>query len=308
MLRYSPAGLERFEQAHQIEIRVAGAESNVAIACARLGLTASWISRLTNNFLGRYVERSIAWHGVDTSSVVWTDEDRMGTYYVEFGAAPRPIRILYDRDHSAFSRMVADEIDYASIRGANLFHVTGITPALSGSCEELTLRSMQEARTGQVLVSFDVNYRSNLWSATEVAHERLAACADLADVLFMSESEARDIFQLAGSCESILRSLHREFPAEAIVLKLGQEGALALCKDTVHRVDALPCHTVDPIGTGDAFAAGFIYGYLTGDIRKALDYGAGLAALKRTIPGDIAAVSRVEVEELLEGDGALIQR
>ena len=309
MIRYSPKGFARLEQVQELEMRVAGAESNVAIACARLGLRASWISKLTNNALGRFLERSIANHGVDTSHVIWTDQHRVGTYYIEFGSPPRPTRVLYDRVHSAFSHVEVSEVHWDTIRQADLFHITGITPALSHSCEAVTLRAMHEAKDAGVRVSFDVNYRSKLWSSTEAAHAKLGECLGLADMAFISVYEAQTVFGLTGAEEDVLRAI-RQLGPRTVVLKRA-DGATAVQESDIQRVGLYEAQTVDAIGTGDAFAAGFIFGLLTGgamSLHRALECAAGLAALKRTVPGDIAAISRAELEELLQGRSASIQR
>jgi len=307
MIRYSPPGKMRLEEATLLEVRAAGAEANFAAACARLGLHATWISRLTDNPLGRLIERSIARYGVDTSHIIWTDQDRVGTYYIEFGSPPRPTRILYDRAGSAISRLTVEEMDWTPIRESTLFHITGITPALSDSCRQVTLRAIEEAHAGGALVSFDLNYRSKLWTPEEAAPV-MRKCFAQADLVFCSPEEAALIFGQSGGPKAVLEWLAEEFQPQVAVLKLGAEGAAAWQEGTIHRVGAYPTETVDPIGTGDAFVAGFVYGYLTGDVEKGLRYGAAIAALKRTIPGDIALVTLDEVEELLQTQDQSIRR
>lgn len=307
MIRYSPRGSARLEQAQELEMRVAGAASNVAIACARLGLHASWISKLSDNALGRLLESRIAAYGVDTSHVVWTAEHRVGTYYIEFGSPPRPTRVLYDRENSAFQHITINEIDWPVVCGADLFHITGITPALGASCERVAFEAMRRAKDAGVRVSFDVNYRSKLWSSVEEARGKLSRLLRLADVAFLAADEAQAVFGCGESDEDILAELYQEFAPEIVVLKR-DDGATALHEGRLHRVGVYETQTVDPIGTGDAFAGGFIVGLLTGDVHKGLAYASALAALKRTIPGDVAAVSRAEVEALIEGSDAKIQR
>jgi len=307
MIRFSPPGQERLEAATVLEMRAAGAEANVAAACARLGLHAAWISRLTDNALGRFIERSIARYGVDTSHIIWTEGDRVGTYYIEFGSPPRPTRIVYDRAGSAASRLTVREIDWDPIRNCDLFHISGITPALSDSCRHVTLQAMEEARNGGALVSFDLNYRAKLWKPEEAAPV-LRQCFSRADLVFCSREEADLIFGQKGNPDMVLAWITEEFPVRVAVLKMGAEGAIAWHEGSVHRVGVYPTETVDPIGTGDAFVAGFVYGYLTGDVEKGLQYGAATAALKRTIPGDIALVTLDEVEELLRTQDQHIRR
>ncbi|MEA3344938.1 MAG: sugar kinase [Chloroflexota bacterium] len=313
MIRYSPPGKTRLEEATVLEVRAAGAEANFAAVYARLGLNAAWISRLTDNPLGRLIERSISRYGVDTSHIIWTDQDRVGTYYIEFGSPPRPTRLLYDRRGSAISRLRVEEMDWAPIRDSALFHITGITPALSDSCRQVTLRAIEEAHAGGALVSFDLNYRSKLWTPEE-AEPVMRECFAQADIVFCSPEEAELIFGLAatggqgGGPEAVLEWIAEEFHPQVAVLKMGSEGAVAWQGGALHRVGVYPTETVDPIGTGDAFVGGFVYGYLTGDVRKALRYGAAIAALKRTIPGDIALVTLDEVEELLSTQDQSIRR
>lgn len=307
MIRLSPPGRTRLEEATVLEIRAAGAEANFAAACARLGLDAAWISRLTDNPLGRLIERTIARYGVDTSHIIWTDHDRVGTYYIEFGSPPRPTRVLYDRAGSAVSRLTVEEMDWTPIRESTLFHITGITPALSDSCRQVTLRAMEEAHSGGALACFDLNYRARLWGPEEAAPV-MRECFAAADLVFCSSEEARLIFGQRGDAEALLEWTAREFHPQVVVLKLGAEGAMAWQEGAVQRVGIYPTQTVDPIGTGDAFVAGFVYGYLTGDVGKGLHYGAAVAALKRTIPGDIALLTLAEVEELLRTEDQHIRR
>ena len=307
MIRFSPPGRTRLEEATLLEVRAAGAEANFAAACARLGLHAAWISRLTDNPLGRLIERSIARYGVDTSHIIWTDQDRVGTYYIEFGSPPRPTRIIYDRAGSAVSRLRVEEMDWTPIRDSTLFHVTGITPALSASCRQITLRAMAEAHAGGALVSCDLNYRSKLWGP-EKAAAVMRKCFAQADLVFCSPEEAELIFGQRGEPDEVLEWMGHEFDPQVAVLKLGAEGAAAWQEGVIHRVGVYPTETVDPVGTGDAFVAGFVYGYLTGDVEKGLRYGAAIAALKRTIPGDIALVTLDEVEELLQTQDQHIRR
>lgn len=307
MIRFSPPGRTRLEEATVLEVRAAGTEANFAAACARLGLQAAWISRLTDNPLGRLIERHIARYGVDTSHIIWTDQDRVGTYYIEFGSVPRPTRILYDRAGSAVSRLTVEQMNWAPICDSTLFHITGITPALSDSCREVTLRAIEEAHAGGALVSFDLNYRSKLWTPEE-ATPVMRQCFTEADLVFCSPEEAELIFGQRGEPEAVLKWIATEFDPQVAVLKLGGEGAAAWWEGAIHRVGVYPTETVDPIGTGDAFVAGFVYGYLTGDVEKGLRYGAAIAALKRTIPGDIALVTLDEVEELLRTQDQRIRR
>ena len=130
MLRLSPANVSSLEEAQQLQVDVAGAESNVAVGLARMGLSSGWISKLVDNAVGRLIARRIGWHGVDISRVVWAEQGRNGLYYLEPGIEPRPTKLIYDRAGSAFTTLQFDQLDWAYITGAKLIHLSGITPAL----------------------------------------------------------------------------------------------------------------------------------------------------------------------------------
>lgn len=169
MVRFSPPLGESLESAPVFHADPAGAESNVAVALARLGIKVGWISRVPDNPIGRRVVGQIRHHGVDTSRVIWASGQRMGTYYIEPGRLPRATIAIYDRSGSAFSHIDPDEVDWAYIRQANWLHLTGITPALgAGPCRTIK-RAIEEATDSGATISFDVNYRAKLWSPEEAA-------------------------------------------------------------------------------------------------------------------------------------------
>src|SRR5687767_5608018 len=150
MIRYTPKGFTRLEEAAELEVRIGGSESNVAIALARLGLSVAWASRLPRNPLGELVARRIRSFGVDISQVCWVDGERMGLYFIEPGAAPRSGVILYDRAASAASAMIPDTFDSSVLDRTRHLHLTGITPALSDSARATVSRAIAEARARAV--------------------------------------------------------------------------------------------------------------------------------------------------------------
>src|SRR5436853_3382539 len=159
LLRLSIPSPGRFETARQLDVQVGGAEANVAAAAARLGLRVAWISALPANAWGERTRRELTGHGIDCEAVRTIDGARMGTYFLEYGVPPRPIRVLYDRRDSAFARLGPDDVDWSAVRDARLLHVSGVTPALGDRSRALVRRALAEARE----VSFDVNYRATLW-------------------------------------------------------------------------------------------------------------------------------------------------
>jgi 2-dehydro-3-deoxygluconokinase len=163
MLRLSPPDFQRLEQATSLNVSVGGSELTVAAGVARLGLSAAWVSRLPDNALGRMVRNKAREMGVDTQHVVWCPDDRLGLYFVEYGASPRASSVLYDRSSSAISRIRAGEIAWERIfEGCRLFHVSGITPALSDAAAEVTAQAVRAAKKAGALVSYDLNYRAKL--------------------------------------------------------------------------------------------------------------------------------------------------
>ncbi|HEX9533651.1 MAG TPA: sugar kinase [bacterium] len=300
MLRMSaPVGVP-LEDASQLSVHAGGAESNVAIALSRLRTSAGWISRLTDNPIGRRIFNEVRGQGVDVSRVLWTRGDRVGTYFVEPGRAPRPNRVVYDRSGSAMAAINPDEVDWAYVRAAKVVHLTGITPSLSATCRELVGRAVREAKAAKVAVSFDINYRTRLWTAAAAA-AALAPLLSQVTVLISTAEDAQVVFGIAGSARAVAEALRARFPCEVVAVTDGAQFAAASAGPTVER-GGYKVDVVDRIGAGDAFAAGFLHGYLARDIQRGLDYGAALAALKHTYHGDAAWASAEEVAALIAGD------
>lgn len=308
MLRLTPPGLKRLEQATTLDIEIGGTESNMAIGLARLGLKVLWLSRLTDNPLGRLIARTIAGHGVDTSRVVWTEADRVGVYFFEVGKPPRSSRVIYDRRQSALSQMRPEELpeDVFRADGGRLLHLTGVTLGLDHNITATAHHALHLAKSAGWLVSFDVNYRRQLWEPV-AARQGCDACARAADILFVPRHDACLLYDIdpALKAEAILEAVAGHYPQATIVLTLGAEGAIGYEPDgQVVRQPAFHAEEVGRLGGGDAFAAGFLYGYLTAAetrdrMAQAFVWGAALAALKYSIPGDAPIVERDEVETLV---------
>src|SRR3979409_940866 len=163
MVRLSPPGFRRLEQARSLELFVGGAELNPAVGVARLGHPSAWVSRLTNNPLGRLIANHTREAGVSTDHVVWTDDDRVGLYFLEFGAAPRASSVLYDRKNAAIANLQPGVVNWKTVfAGARWFHVTGITPALSASAAATTREAIEAAKAAGVPASLGPQHRSTL--------------------------------------------------------------------------------------------------------------------------------------------------
>lgn len=301
MLRLSVPPETLLAEAPCFNVHIAGAESNVAVAVSRMGYRARWLSRLTDNVLGRRIAHELASYGVDCSQVAWAKEDRIGTYYLEFGAQPRPTQVIYDRAYSAASQMRADTFDPSQLSEARVLHLTGITPALSSGCYNLIMAWVDHAHKQQdVTIIFDVNFRALLWSP-EVCRAKLTPLLEKVDVLICGQSDAVTVFDITGEPEGVLRALQQRFGVKRVAMTVGEAGAIGLDSDTVHTANGYPVEIVDRIGAGDAFAAGVICGLLEGDFALGLRYGVAMSALQLTLSGDLFRLSRADVLRLMEG-------
>jgi 2-dehydro-3-deoxygluconokinase len=310
MLRLAAPPPQRLEQAGALDVQIGGAEANVATACARLGLHTALISALpADHAWGDRTVRELTGHGVDCAGVLRRPASRMGLYFLEYGAAPRPVRVLYDRRDSALSRLMPAEVDWDLVRRARLLHLSGITAALGENLRDVLRRALDEAAGAGVPVSFDVNYRSRLWTP-EQAREFLLEMLPRLRYLFVGSDDAEVVFKLVGSAEAVLRRLRGLAPGAIIALTLGEAGSAVLTDDAVLRPSRLyTVSVVDRVGAGDAYAAGFLWANLTGrTAQEAVDAATALAALKCTIWGDVALVTRAELDELLASDSTEIRR
>jgi len=308
MIRLSPPNNERFEQATSLDFRVGGSEANVAVALSRLGLKTSWVSKLTDNPLGRKIKNEIQRWNVDVSQVIWTPDYRVGTYYVEFGSDPRPSSVIYDRKDSAFSNLKINEINWKFLESCKLFHTSGITVALSDNCAEAVKKCLKIVKENKKLTSFDMNYRSKLWSPKEASSKLNEILPDV-DILFSSEKDIDLLFKsnldLKGKCLDLIK----KYSLSLIVLTRGPDPPYALdSKDNELYGKGYRPKLVDRIGAGDAFAAGFIYGYLQNDLDKAMKHAEAMSALKFSIPGDFALVYKNEVENFIKEGEKYIKR
>ncbi len=317
MVRLSPPNFRRLEQARSLDVQVGGAELNTAAALARLGRSAAWVSRLTDNPLGRLIANHAREAGVATEHVLWTPEDRVGVYYVEFGAAPRASSVLYDRKGAAIANVRPGMVAWDKVfAGARWFHVTGITPALSAGAAEATREALHAARGLGVGTSVDLNYRAKLWTQAE-AGRWMSELMQCCDVLITTEEDTERVFGIRGKdYEECAAQLARRFPLRVVAVTLRENPlvwkntwtAIAWQDGRVLRTRSYEVEIVDRLGAGDSFAAGLIHGLLDGDLQKGLDWGVAASALKHSIPGDFAWVTGDEVEALLQGPGLRISR
>jgi len=307
MLRYSvPAG-QRLEEMQQLEAHPGGAEGNVCSALAGLGRRCAWVGGLPDNPLGKMIVRRLRAAGIDTAAVVLAREARLGTYYVEFATPPRPIQVIYDRANSAAANMTPAEINWAYLLDARIIHLTGITPALSESCRQVVREVVERAKMAQVPISFDVNYRSKLWSEAEAA-ETLRPLIQGIELFICGRSDAQSLFGFKGEDRQVLDALQSLTQARRVVLTLGDAGAIALDEGRFLQQSAIPAQVIDRLGAGDAFASGLLDGWLDGSLAEGLRRGAALAALALAQHGDMLVVSRAEMNAVLASAGGGIIR
>ena len=307
MVRLAPTAGETLESAAAFTVQVGGAEANVCVALARLGVATAWISRLPANPLGRRIADAVRGAGVDVDGVVWTPEGSAGVMFLQPGAAPRPGEIFYYRRQSAFAAIDPDAVGWSRLDGARVVHLTGITPALGDRPRALVTRAIAEARARQLLVSFDVNYRATLWSPS-AARETLGPLLNGLDIVLVNDRDARGVFEMRGEPDTVARALRDRLRCRVLVLTCGESGAVAADAETVVRHTVFRADVIDRVGRGDAFAAGFLYGYLARGAGNGLRYGAALAALKQTYAGDFCRATLRDVDAVLRGDDHGLRR
>ena len=327
MVRFTPPDFQRLEQAHRFDVFVGGGELNVAVAAARLGIASRWVSRLPENALGRMIVNAAREHGVD-AHIEWTPDDRAGLYFAELGAAPRASSVVYDRAASAISRVTPGSIDWPSVfDGARWFHVSGITPALSDSAAKVTAESLIAAKSAGLTVSYDLNYRSKLWSG-EKARAVQEPLMENVDVLITTEEDTRVVFGIGAEVQNyehadtesyadIALALAKRFECRAVAITLRENprvllnswSAIIAVDGKIHHAPRYEVEVVDRIGAGDAFSAGLIVSRLENqNWEDAVRFATATSALKHSIPGDFCMVTRAEVEQLLRGASLRVSR
>ena len=298
-LRYSTPVGQRLERATQLDVHVTGTEANVASLLSRLGWRCGWVSALPSTPLGRRVANEYGLAGVDLSALRWRDGGRLATYYVEFGAPPKGTQVYYDRRDSCFVNMTREDIDWDYLLDTRLLHLTGLSVPLSPSIGDILLEALERARARGIPISFDMNYRSRIWSAREAA-QAVAPFLQAADILFFARGDAQRMYGFEGAPQDIARQLRGLTNGGIVVSSLSSEGIIAWDGETFQHEPALQIPIIDRIGAGDAMVAGVLHGWLQGELAKGLRYGVLTAALCLTHYGDAVVVSRDELEALLQ--------
>jgi 2-dehydro-3-deoxygluconokinase len=327
MLRLSPPGFERLLQTPALTATFGGGEANVAVSLAHFGLESVYVTALPTHAIGEAAVRALRAEGVHTDRVVRSGH-RVGIYFAEAGASQRASTVVYDRAHSSIAQLAADAIQWPEIMaGAAWFHVSGITPALGAEAAESTRRAIDAARAAGARVSFDLNFRRKLWSEAE-AQRVVGPLMRQVDVVIANEEDLQSVLGIhvagtdvtAGRLESsgfrdAAERVTRDFGPRTVAItqresfSASDNGWSALLWDaTTGRMltsQRYEIRVVDRIGGGDSFAAGLIYGFISGrGAEETLRFAVAASALKHTVPGDFNRVSVDEVDRLARGDAS----
>ena len=325
MLRLAPENYLRFVQSEKYEATFGGAEANVAVSLANYGIDAAFVSKLPSHEIGQAAVNSLRKFGVDTSLVVRGGE-RVGIYFCEKGASRRPSKVIYDRAHSSIASAERGDFDWQEIfDGADWFHFTGITPALSENTAEICLDAAKTAKKLGVTVSCDLNFRKKLWSK-ERAGEVMGELCRFVDYCIANEEDAKDVFGIEAENTDIYSGKLNEAGyisvAEKLSKKFGFKGVAITLRESLSASDnhwsgmlytggqayfskKYAVHIVDRVGGGDSFGGGLIYSLLNGYApQKAIEFAVAASCLKHSIEGDYNLVSASEVESLANGNAS----
>lgn len=317
MLRLTPPGYLRLAQTPGFEITFGGAEANVAVTIAQLGGRANYVTRLPQNEVAQRAVDQLRGLGVGVEKIVRGGE-RIGVYFLEQGASQRAGKVIYDRAHSAIAEAQPGDFDWPAIfAGAEWFHWSGITPALSESAAAITAEACREAKRLGLTVSFDLNYRAKLWTR-ERAGAVLAPLMRHVDLCVTSVEEARTVFGLAldeaapNREEDAARRLQERFGFGSVALTMRRAdtasatswGAMLFADGRAHASRRHEITIVDRVGAGDSFTGALIFALRRGDVPgRAIEFAVAASTLKHTISGDYCLVSLDEVEALAAGGG-----
>lgn len=313
MLRLSTQSFTRLTQSNAFNVTYAGAEANVAVSLAHLGIPSAHVTRFPDNDLGEAAIQALRKYKVDTDSIIYGPE-RMGLYFLENGAMQRASRIIYDRFDSAFANIKKGSIDWETVlKDASWFHWTGITPAISQGAAEVCLEALTVARKNGIPISGDINYRRNLWQYGKSALEVMPPLIERCDVIIAGVTDMKNCSEVSGeSFEKVCGNFQQRFPnvkkiattVRTSVNSSHNKISAALWNGKLLKSREYDLtHIVDRVGSGDAFMAGFIYYMLNGrDDQQILEFATAASAFKHAIEGDVNIASLSEIENLVKGE------
>jgi len=313
LLRLSPPGNERLVRGDTFEKQVGGAELNVAVGVSLMGLHTGVISKLPSHDMGSFMKGKIRSYGISDDFFLYdhSPSARVGIYYYENGAYPRKPKVIYDRSNSSFYSLSIDEIPEETFSASRCFHTTGITLALNEKIRETAIEMMKRFKEAGTLVSFDVNFRGNLWTGEE-AKACIERILPYVDIFFCSEDTARLTFKKTGTAREMMKHFTEEYPISIVAStqrvvhspKRHTFGSVMYDAKRDRYYEEEPyrdIEVVDRIGSGDAYISGALYGLLTSDFdcARAVRYGNAASAVKNTIPGDLPSSDLEEIETII---------
>ena len=316
MMRLSPPGYMKFSQANSFELVYGGGEANVAISCAYLGMKAAHMTRFPDTAIGKAATQFLRKNWLSTDQIIYGDH-KMGMYFLEKGAVHRPSVVIYEREGSAFSLIQPEMVDWEVVlKDADWFHWTGITPAISEGAAGCCLEAIKTANKMGIMVSGDINSRKNMWKYGKTMQEVMPELVEHTDIVITSPRGINEMFGLGeagGKFRDSAKELMDAFPRiKRVVGKKRKsisaseqeiQGRIWTGKEYIKTEMFEISHVIDRVGTGDAFAAGLIYGLLHyDDDLDALNFASAACALKHTILGDVNMVSLENVTSLMGGD------
>lgn len=313
LLRLSPPNNERLVRGETFQKQAGGAELNVVSGVSLLGLRTGIISKLPYNDMGTYIKNRVRFCGVSDDFLVYDNapDARLGIYFYENGAHPRKPNVVYDRKYTSVNHITTDEFPDTLYSSVRCFHTSGITLALGRQARETAVSMMKRFKDAGALISFDVNFRANLWTGEE-AKECIEQILPYVDIFFCSEDTARLTFLKEGGVEEIMKSFTKEYPISIVAStqrivhspKIHTFGSVIYeaASDTFYTEPAYEnIEVVDRIGSGDAYISGVLYGLLQYgmDCRRALEYGNATGSVKNTIPGDLPSSDLKEINRII---------
>lgn len=328
MLRLSPPNFKRFTQARSFDVIYGGGEANVAVSLANYGIPVSYVTRIPNNDIGDACIQFLKQYSVNTDKII-RGGDRLGIYFLEIGATTRSSRVIYDRANSSIATATINTFNWDKIfEGVSWFHFTGITPAISQNLADLCLEAVKIAKSKNIKISVDLNYRSKLWNygkkPSDIMPDLLKSC----DIVIGNEEDADKILGIKAPDTEItsgeldpekyrvvveeIVKLYPNLKFVAITLRGSRSASHNIWSGILYNGKGLfisptynITHIVDRVGGGDSFAGGLIYGFLTyNDLQKILNFAVAASCLKHTIVGDFNLVSVDEVLKLMGGDSS----
>jgi len=307
MATMTPKGTGYLHYIKDYEMRIAGAESNLAIGVCKLGHSASWISSLGNDELGFFVNNNIRAEGVDTSYTKFDPQHRTGVMFKQI-LPGKETSVFYYRENSAAANMQPGDLREEMFEGAKILHLTGITPVLSSSCEAMVMKAIEMAMHAGLKISFDPNIRKKLWKDKDFTPV-LKKIVEKTSILMLGLDEAQVLYQTTDK-EEIVKAFFQKEAAEYIAIKDGSKGAYVADREGGYVILPHPCTPIDPIGAGDAFNAGFLCGLLENKpVKQAGEIAAIAGALATESYGDIEGYPTYEsMQRILDGKHAEIYR